>query len=128
GLLLEEHANDPTLERDAAAAASREALDRLRDVLLLDPLSVTAATSLARVANRLGDASGAAAAAISLAELSVQPKVRARYLVDAANLLLSEAADDALGPNDERTERAAQLLERALDSDPNSRVAATRLS
>ena len=128
GLLLETHAMDPTIDRDSSSAASREALDRLRDVLSLDPLSVAAATSLARVANRLGDASGAATAAISLADLSVQPKVRAKYLVDAANLLLSSDTSDELGNQMERTERAAQLLERALDSDPNSTIAATRLS
>jgi tetratricopeptide (TPR) repeat protein len=126
-LLLEQHANE-TNDREAAASSAREALERLREALALDGLSVTAATSLARLANRLGDASGAAAAAISLAELSVQPKVRAKYLVDAANLLLSDAPDEALGPMGERTERAAQLLEKALDSDANSTVAATRLS
>jgi tetratricopeptide (TPR) repeat protein len=65
----------------------------------------------------------------------VQPKVRAKYLVDAANLLLSsDVVDDAsyvgagMGNQADRTERAAQLLERALDSDPNSTIAATRLS
>ncbi|MBX3228079.1 MAG: hypothetical protein KIT84_27360 [Labilithrix sp.] len=129
GLLLETHASDPTIDRDSSAAASRESLDRLRDTLALDPVSVAAATSLARVANRLGDAVGAATAAISLADLSVQPKVRAKYLVDAANLLLSEmTGDDGMGTTAERTERAAQLLEKALEADPNSTVAATRLS
>lgn len=128
GLLLETHAMDPSMERDTMTAASRESLERLREALSLDPLSVAAATSLARVANRLGDAAGAAAAAISLAELAVQPRVRAKYLVDAANLLLSDSTEEALGPLAERTERAAQLLEKALDSDPNSTVAATRLS
>ena len=126
-LLLEAHANE-TGDREASHASAREALERLREALALDSLSVTAATSLARLANRLGDASGAAAAAISLADLSVQPKVRAKYLVDAANLLLSDAPDEALGPMGERTERAAQLLEKALDADANSIVAATRLS
>ncbi len=129
-LLLEQHAGESN-DREAAASSAREALERLREALALDGLSVTAATSLARLANRLGDASGAAAAAISLAELSVQPKVRAKYLVDAANLLLSDAPDEALGTmgvDGERTERAAQLLEKALDSDANSTVAATRLS
>jgi tetratricopeptide (TPR) repeat protein len=126
-LLLEAHAGE-THDREASAASAREALERLREALALDSLSVTAATSLARLANRLGDASGAAAAAISLADLSVQPKVRAKYLVDAANLLLSDAPDEALGPMGERTERAAQLLEKALDADANSTVAATRLS
>jgi cellulose synthase operon protein C len=128
GLLLETHASDPTSDRETMTAASHEALERLREALSLDPLSVTAATSLARLANRLGDASGAAAAAMSLAELSVQPKVRSRYLVDAANMLLSDSAEDALGPLPERTERAAQLLERALEADPNSTMAATRLA
>jgi cellulose synthase operon protein C len=128
GLLLETHALDPTSDRETMSAASRESLERLREALALDPLSVAAATSLARVANRLGDASGAAAAAISLAELAVQPRVRAKYLVDAANLLLSDSTEEALGPMAERTERAAQLLEKALDADPNSTIAATRLS
>jgi cellulose synthase operon protein C len=128
GLLLETHGNDVTLEREVGQAHLREALERLREVLTIDPLSVTAATTLARLANRLFDTSGAALAAISLAELSVHPRVRAKYLVDAANLLLSDSPDEALGPMGERTERAAQLLEKALDSDPNSTVAATRLS
>jgi len=126
-LLLEAHASE-TSDREASHASAREALERMREALALDPLSVTAATSLARLANRLGDASGAAAAAISLADLAVQPKVRARYLVEAANLLLSDAPDEALGSMGDRTERAAQLLEKALDSDANSTIAATRLS
>jgi tetratricopeptide (TPR) repeat protein len=128
GLMLEAHSMDPTTERDTMTAASREALQRLRDVLILDPLSVCGATSLARVANRLGDATAAATAAVSLADLSVQPKVRAKYLVDAANLLLSDATEDTLGPATERHDRAAELLEKALDADPNSTVAATRLA
>lgn len=126
-LLLEAHAND-TSDHPTQIAVAREALDRLRDVLELDALSVTAATSLARVANRLGDTAGAAIAAMSLADLAAQPKVRAKYLVDAANLLLSEAADDSLGSMGDRSERAAVLLEKALDADPNSLVAATRLA
>jgi cellulose synthase operon protein C len=125
-LLLEAHANDLS-DREAAEELAGEALERLRDALVLDPLSVSAATSLARLANRLGDAAAAASAAISLADLSVQPKVRARYLVSAANLLLSDALDESLGTIGERSERAAQLLEKALDADPNSTAAATRL-
>ncbi|MDB4942296.1 MAG: domain protein putative component of TonB system, partial [Labilithrix sp.] len=126
-LLLETHSNE-TSDRDQSHAAAREALERMREALALDPLSVTAATSLARLSNRLGDVPGAAAAAISLADLSVQPRVRAKYLLDAANLLLSDAPDEALGPMGERTERAAQLLEKALDSDPNATAAAARLA
>ncbi|AKV01095.1 TPR domain protein, putative component of TonB system [Labilithrix luteola] len=127
GLHLEAHA-DEVADGDAAHMAAQEALERMRDLLTLDPLSVTGATSLARLANRLGDAAGAVAAAISLADLSVQPKVRAKYLVDAANLLLSDAPEDALGPMSEREDRAVTLLEKALEADPNSTVAASRLS
>ena len=126
-LLLEQHANDIS-DREVSQAALQEALDRLRDVIAIDPMSVTAATTLARLANRLGDTVGAVAAAISLAELAVQPKVRSKYLVDGANLLLSDATDEALGSMGDRAERAAQLLEKALEADPNSNVAATRLS
>jgi tetratricopeptide (TPR) repeat protein len=126
-LMLEMHAADVP-DRETSLASAREALERLREALSIDPLSVTAATSLARLANRLGDTSGAAAAAMSLADLAAQPKVRAKYLVDAANLLLSEAMDESFGGTSERTERAAQLLEKALDADPSSTVAATRLS
>src|SRR5262249_48722296 len=54
GLLLETHALDPSADRETMAAASRESLERLREALALDPLSVAAAASLARVANRLG--------------------------------------------------------------------------
>lgn len=124
-LMLEDHASDYT-DAESRDAASREALDRLRDVLNTDPISVTAATCLARLANRLGDTMGAAAAAISLADLAVLPKVRAKYLVDAANLLLGEA--DERGPSADRAERVAQLLEKALESDPDSTVAAGRLA
>ncbi|HVJ90862.1 MAG TPA: hypothetical protein VM580_13750, partial [Labilithrix sp.] len=116
-LILETHAMDPATERETSTSAAREALERLRAALALDPLSVTAATTLARLANRLDDASGAAAAALSLAELSVQPKVRAKYLIDAANLLLGDSSEEALGPMEERTERAAALLEKALEAD-----------
>jgi tetratricopeptide (TPR) repeat protein len=122
GLLLETHGSDVTLDRETALAHLREALDRLRDVLTLDPASVTAATTLARLANKLADVEAAAQAAIALADLSVHPRVRAKYLVDAANLLLETT------PPPERVEHAAQLLEKALASDPNSTVAATRLA
>lgn len=128
GLMLETHAMDPAADRETIFTASREALERLRETLALDPLSVTAATCLARIANRLGDTPGAVAAASSLAELAVQPKVRSRYLVDAANLLLSDAIDAALGSTSERAERAAGFLEKALAADANSKAAASRLA
>lgn len=126
GLLLE--AEGDALPGEDGVLAQGEALERMRDVLSIDVLSVTAATTLAKLASLLGDTAGASQAAVSLAELSVQPKVRSKYLVEAANLLLTSDEEDPAGSSDERVERAASLLERALDADPNSTVAATRLS
>lgn len=124
-LLLEASADGEKEGSDRAA--SREALDRYRAALQADPLSVTAATGLARLAVKLRDAESAYAAATSLADLASAPSVRARYLIDAAELLLDDSTD-ALGPRNERRARAAALLERALASDPDSIPAAGRLS
>jgi Tfp pilus assembly protein PilF len=68
------------------------------------------------------------AAALSLADLAVDPRVRCRYLVDAAELLTSAADGEALGPSEQRRRRATSLLERALDADPDSIPAAGRLA
>ena len=124
-LILEAAATDGPEAPDGLTA--REALERYRDALRIDELSVTAATGLARLSNRVGDAEGAFASSTALAELATDPRVRARYLVDAAEILL--ASDDArLGARDERRHRAAALLERALDSEPDSIPAAGRLA
>ena len=104
-----------------------EARDRYRAALHLDPLSVTAATGLARLATRLRDAEGAFAAAVSLADIAGQPRVRGRYLLEAAELLLV-AHDERLGTPTDRRARAALLLEKSLDADPDSIAAAGRLS
>lgn len=114
--------------RASRVDGAREALERLRIALALDPLSVTAATSLARLANELGDVPSAVLAAESLAELAAQPAARARYLLDAANLLLGPAPHDGLGERAQRTERAAGLLEKAVDADPSLATAITRLA
>ena len=53
---------------------AREALMRYGEALGVDPLSVTAATGLARLSTRLADAYGAVAAATSLADPATQPK------------------------------------------------------
>ena len=105
----------------------REALDRYRAALRTDRLSLTAATGLARLAARLHDADGALAAALSLADIAAQPIVRSRYLLEAADLLLT-ADDERLGPMSERRTRAGGLLEKALEADPDSIAAAGRLS
>ena len=107
---------------------AREALVRYGEALGVDALSVTAATGLARLSTRLGDPYGAVAAATSLADLATQPKARARYLVDAAELLLGDDDDPRLGPAQDRRGRAVALLEKALDADADSVAAAARLA
>jgi tetratricopeptide (TPR) repeat protein len=105
----------------------REALSHYRGALTIDGLSVTAATGLARMANRLRDTEGAVAAACALAELASEPVARARYLVEAAELLLSTEADERLGSYFDRRQRACAHLERALEGDPDALAAATLL-
>jgi tetratricopeptide (TPR) repeat protein len=107
---------------------ARDALARYGAALEVDPLSVTAATGLARMSTRLADAFGAVAAATSLADLATNPKMRARYLFDAAELLLGPDDDARLGPRPDRRARAATLLEKALDSDADAVNAALRLA
>lgn len=107
---------------------TREALSHYREALRLDPLSVTAATGLARTANRLNDSEGAVAAACALAELTSELGARARYLIEAAELLLSTEADERLGSYFERRQRACGLLERALEADADAMNAAATLS
>jgi tetratricopeptide (TPR) repeat protein len=128
------------LEKAAGQAAEvrvgeellREALGRYRDVLRIDELSVTAATGVARLASRFRDAEAAFAAARSLAEIAVEPRVRARYLVDAAELLLDGTESEPLGlvaaSRPERHKLAATILGRALEADPDSIAAAGRLA
>ncbi|MFO0680197.1 MAG: hypothetical protein U0169_26985 [Polyangiaceae bacterium] len=106
---------------------AHEALERFRSVLRTDALSVTAATGCARLAVRTGDADAAVAAALSLSDLSVDKGARARYLLDASDILVSDAPDERLGEPRDRRRRAALLLEKALDFDPNSTVLVGRL-
>jgi len=129
GLMVEAHGME-TGETDLF----RSAIERFRAALETDATSVTAATSLARLATRLGDAAGALAASLSLADLASKPDVRARYLVDAAEILLavdpdeSERTRERLGAPQGRAERACVHLEAAISSDPNARAAAARLA
>jgi tetratricopeptide (TPR) repeat protein len=126
GLLLEQQASEAS---DAMSlAAAREALDRYREAMQIDPLSVTATTGLARLSARLNDTTGALTAALSLAELAVEPPVRARYLIDAADLLMGPDGAPSLGTPLERSDRAGQLLERALETEPDNIPAAERLA
>ncbi|MGH7296986.1 MAG: hypothetical protein ACRELB_18755, partial [Polyangiaceae bacterium] len=126
-MLLETGA-DEAADTRVGEDLSREALTRYRDALRIDELSVTASTSVARLAGRLIDTEAALAAARSLAELAIEPRVRSRYLVDAAELLLGPDDDDRLGGAHDRRDKAIVLLERALDADADSIPAAGRLA
>jgi cellulose synthase operon protein C len=127
GLTLEKAAGLAP-EARASDDLAREALGRYRDALRIDELSVTASTGLARLAGRFRNSEAALAAARSLADIAAMPRVRARYLVDAAELLLGPDDDERLGPRAERRKQAASMLERALEADPDSIAAAGRLS
>jgi tetratricopeptide (TPR) repeat protein len=126
-LLLEACAAD-TPDRPGADDLQREALERYRDALRIDPLSVSAATGLARLSGRVGEVECALAASLSLADLAADPRARARYLVDASEILLGPDGDARLGARADRRARAGTLLERALEADPESIAAAGRLA
>ncbi len=126
-LLLEAAATDRP-DSHGGEELSREALDRYRDALRIDDLSPAAATGVARLATTLHDPEAASAAAASLAELAVEPRQRARYLVEGAEILLGPAADLRLGTSAERRVRAVAMLERALQTEPDSIAAAGRLA
>jgi tetratricopeptide (TPR) repeat protein len=127
GLVLEKAALQAPEARISDDLA-REALGRYRDALRIDAQSVTAATGIARLAGRFRESEAALAAAQALAEIAADPRVRARYLVEGADLLLGPDEDMRLGARAERHKLAVSMLERALDADPDSIAAAGRLA
>jgi tetratricopeptide (TPR) repeat protein len=110
------------------ASSTREALEISGAALAIDPLSVTAATGAGRLATALRHTSHGIRAAVALAELARDQRARARFLLEAAELLLGANDSAGLGTHDERRTRAAELLEKALDSDPESVPVAGRLA
>ncbi len=110
------------LESAQASRDSTGALEHYREALRIDPLSVVAADGVARLAAERGDAEAVVAAALAHAELAGEPKRRAILLVQAAGQILN-ASDARLGTRPERLARASELLERALDADPEGLVA-----
>lgn len=126
-LLEAQGAGATSATQEKGHRALREALERLHDALVMDPFSVTAATMLADLANRLDDVRSAALAATSLAELAIDPKIRTTYFVDAAHLVWT-GPESVFGPRHVRAERAGNLLESALKSDPDAVIAAERLA
>lgn len=126
-LLLELGAEEAS-DASTGEAMRREALVWYREVLRTDDRSPTAATGVARLAHILGDSEAELSAWLSLAEMADDLRVRARCLLDAAELLLGADQDSRLGPRADRRQRAAALLERALQADPDSVTAAGRLA
>lgn len=125
-LLLELHAAE--VDPDDARRYEEEALERWRTVLAADPSRLAAAVALGRLAAKLDEPYAAFEAAEALADLSPDPRAKADRLLDAAELLASDAEDLRFGTRDVRHERAAVLLEKALESDPDLLGAAARLS
>ncbi len=127
GLMLEKaaaHASEVRASDDLA----REALAHYRAALRIERLSMTASTGTARLASKFREVEAAHQAARSLAETADDTRLRARYLIDAAELLLGPEDDERLGPRADRRREAASLLERALEADPDSIAAAGRLA
>ena len=89
-----------------------------RDALSIDPTSTSAALALASVAAQLGDRRAAITAARALADVVRSGTARAALLRDAADLSAAEGDMSA----------AAELLERALEADPEAVVVAARLA
>jgi tetratricopeptide (TPR) repeat protein/tRNA A-37 threonylcarbamoyl transferase component Bud32 len=110
---------DGAPDRDAALGA----LEQYREALRIDPHSVVAAVGAARLAAQLGDTDASVAAAIAQADLAGDPRRRAIHLTQAAGQIVS-ASDPRLGTRFERLARAGDLLDRALDADPEAFAAA----
>ncbi|HEV3189174.1 MAG TPA: hypothetical protein VGY54_01685, partial [Polyangiaceae bacterium] len=127
-VLMLEAAAEVASTSDAAEQLLNEALNRCRDALSVDDLSIIASTGLARIAARLGDEDAALSASQSLAQLSDDPRTRARHLLDGAEILLSATDEGSQGAQSERSQRAASMLERALEADPDSIPVAGRLA
>lgn len=106
-------------EAEVDPTKSLAALEAYRAALGSWPESVLAAHGLARLARKLGDATGTVAAELALARLSTDARMRARHLVAAAELVVHEGP----GPGSQTT-----LFEEALAADPENVVAATALA
>jgi serine/threonine-protein kinase len=100
-------------------SATREALASYREVQRLDLRSVVAAAGAARLGAALADGEAVVAAALAHAELAADPRRRAIFLVHAAGQTLA-SSDARLGARAVRLGRAGEMVERALDADPEA--------
>ncbi len=109
------------LEREDVARDDdhRAALHLYREALRIDPRSVVAAAGAARLAAALDDVEAAIAAAIAQADLAPAPRQRAALLVGAAGRTVS-ALEPKLGTRGDRLARAGELLDKALEADPEA--------
>ncbi len=128
-LLVLAHLLESGEESSGDAPESRlvEALLHYRQVLSRDAASVTAAWGIRRLAHRLGRTVEAVLANEALAELTLERHARGRYFFEAADLVIRAADSAGLGDAGTRRSRAATLLERALDANPDGITAAAAL-
>jgi tetratricopeptide (TPR) repeat protein len=115
-------------EGSATDDAAKDALERYRRVLAIDPSSITAASGMRRLAHRLGRVAETVQACTTLAELTPEPKARARHYFEAADLVAKQIDDASLEDTRRRREQAASLFEHALVADPDSLAAAEALT
>lgn len=114
-----------TLEPEDAPRAdegTRAALAAYREAQRVDPGSVVAAAGAQRLGAALSDAEAEVAAALAHAELTADPARRAVFLVQAAGQTLA-SQNPRLGTRADKLARAADMLERALDADPENLAA-----
>jgi tetratricopeptide (TPR) repeat protein len=108
------------LELDEGASdgeRKRAALSHYREALALDACSVVGAEGVGRLGAELHDAEAIVAAALARADLPENAKQRPVFLVQAARQTLSSRG---LGTRLECLARAGEMLERALDADPEA--------
>jgi serine/threonine-protein kinase len=107
--------HDPTAQDETRRAA----LACYRTALRIEPRSVVAASGTGRLAAALEDVEAAIEAMIARSELAADAKQRGAHLVGAAGRIVS-ALDPRLGTRTDRLARAGDLLDRALDADPEA--------
>ena len=110
------------LEPDAASrdeARGRAALLHYRKALEIDARSVVAADGAGRLGTELHDPEAVVAAALAHADLTSDGPRKAAYLVQAAGQTLSTQGAPR-GTRSECLARAGEMLERALEADPEA--------
>jgi serine/threonine protein kinase len=98
---------------------ARGALLHYRKALEIDARSVVAAEGAARLGSALRDAEAVVAASLAHAELTTDGRRRAAHLVQAAGQTLAPQTTPR-GTRSECLARAADMLERALQADPEA--------